>query len=316
MICLKGWLLILASSCAFAAERVVIHEIHFDPKDKRPLEFVELFNAGDAPAKLDGWKLDKFIFPAGTTLDAGAYIIVAQDAAALEKEFAVKALGPFLGKLSNEGEKIVLADSKGRTVESIKYGVGFPWPTASAGIGSSLERIHPLADASRPGHWRASGFGDAPPAAQTGVFVPPGSSGWKWRKGDSEPGAWTALEYKEDAAWSPGKAGLGYGDDDDATVLGDMQGRYGCAFFRQLLGVNHAHRGFSNSCLLPPKRCLGRPYCRTWAATLSHGSPRGHVVRRACVGRRCQRPSTRHTKRRARVHTRYAGPAVVACRRT
>ncbi len=237
MICLKGWLLTLTGSCALAGERVVINEIHFDPKDKRPLEFVELFNAGDAPARLDGWKLDKFVFPAGTTLDAGGYLVVAQDAIALEKEFAVKALGPFPGKLSNEGEKLVLADSSGKAVESIKYGVGFPWPTASAGMGSSLERIHPLADASRPGHWRASGFGDAPPAAKTGVFVPPGSSGWKWRKGDSEPGAWTAREYNEDAAWNSGKAGFGYGDDDDATVLGDMQGHYSCAFFRHRFSV-------------------------------------------------------------------------------
>ena len=29
-----------------------------------------------------------------------------------------------------------------------------------------------------------------------------------------------------------GKAGFGYGDDDDATVIPDMQGRYACVFFR------------------------------------------------------------------------------------
>ena len=152
VISMKGLVFFLAGTCAFAAERVVINEVHFDPKDKRPLEFIELLNAGDAPAKLDGWKLDKFVFPAGTTLAAGAFVVVAQDAAALEKEFGVKALGPFAGKLSNEGEKLTLADAGGRVVESVKYSAGFPWPTASAGMGSSLERIHPLADASRPGH--------------------------------------------------------------------------------------------------------------------------------------------------------------------
>ena len=236
VISMKGLVFFLAGTCAFAAERVVINEVHFDPKDKRPLEFIELLNAGDAPAKLDGWKLDKFVFPAGTTLAAGAFVVVAQDAAALEKEFGVKALGPFAGKLSNEGEKLTLSDAAGRVVESVKYSAGFPWPTASAGMGSSLERIHPLADASRPGHWRASGFADVP-TAKAGVFIPPGSSGWKWRKGTGEPGAWTTREYKEDGAWATGKAGFGYGDDDDATVIPDMLGKYPSAYFRHRFTV-------------------------------------------------------------------------------
>jgi hypothetical protein len=223
-------------SCAMAAERVVINEIHYDPKDKRPLEFVELFNAGDAPAKLDGWKLDKFVFPPGTVVPPGGYVVVAQDAAELEREFGVKAVGPFLGKLSNEGEKLMLVDAAGKLVERVDFGSGFPWPSASAGLGSSIERIHPLADAARPGHWRASGFPDPKPTGG-GVFVPPGSAGWKWRRGDAEPGDWTKREYKEDGAWSAGKAGFGYGDGDDATVLGDMQGRYASAFFRHRFTV-------------------------------------------------------------------------------
>ena len=154
----KGFLFFLVGSCALAADRVVINEIHFNPKDKRPLEFVELFNTGDAPAKLDGWKLDKFVFPAGTIVLAGGYLVVAQDPVALEKEFAVKSIGPLVGKLSNEGEKLTLFDAAGKTVESVAFGAGFPWPSASAGLGSSLERISPLADVSRPGHWRASPF--------------------------------------------------------------------------------------------------------------------------------------------------------------
>ena len=209
----------------------MINEIHYDPKDKRPLEFVELYNVGDSPAQLDGWKLDKFVFPTGTTLAAGAFLVVAQDAAALEKEFGVKALGPFIGKLSNEGEKLTLTNATEKAVETVSFRAGFPWPSASAGLGSSLERIHPLADAAKPGHWRASGFPDAAPIVE-GVFVPPGSAGWKWRKGDSNPGDWTKREYKEDGAWTAGKAGFGYGDDDDATVLSDMAGRYGSALFR------------------------------------------------------------------------------------
>ena len=236
MIFLRAAAIVFPGLCAFAAERVVINEIHYDPKDKRPLEFVELHNAGDAPAKLDGWRLDKFVFSAGTVIAPGGFLVVAQDTAALEKEFGVKAVGPFVGKLSNEGEKLTLANASGQVVEAVDFGAGFPWPSASAGLGSSLERIHPLADAARPGHWRASGFADAQ-ASPAGVFIPAGSTGWKWMRGDSEPGAWTAREFKEDGSWSGGKAGFGYGDDDDATIIPDMQGRYSSAFFRHRFSV-------------------------------------------------------------------------------
>src|SRR5262245_14628980 len=58
--------------------RVVINEIHFDPADKRPLEFVELHNPGSADIQLDGWTLQKFAFPPNTTLPAGRFVVVAQ----------------------------------------------------------------------------------------------------------------------------------------------------------------------------------------------------------------------------------------------
>ena len=54
-----------------AAPRVVINEIHFDPADKRPLEFVELHNATAAAVKLSGWTLEKFSFPANTVITPG-----------------------------------------------------------------------------------------------------------------------------------------------------------------------------------------------------------------------------------------------------
>lgn len=221
--------LLLITTGALAAERVVINEIHFHPADKKPLEFVELFNVGDQPAKLTGWALDKYRFPAGTEIAPGGHLVIAQDPAALEKEHGVKALGPLGGKLSNEGEKITLKNAAGAVVEQFKYGVGFPWPAASAGEGSSMERTHPLLPATNPGAWRASGF----PAGQPGkaaAIIPPGSAGWRWRKGTSEasqpPDAWRAAAFQEGADWQNGKAGFGYADGDDATVLEDMAGRY------------------------------------------------------------------------------------------
>src|SRR5678815_4986945 len=86
-----------------------------------------------------------------------------------------------------------------------------------------------------PGHWRASGFGDAPAGKNT-VYIPAGSKHWHWRKGTSEAsperGAWRASDFQEDGTWQAGAAGFGYGDGDDATVISDMQGRYTSLYLR------------------------------------------------------------------------------------
>jgi hypothetical protein len=126
---------------AVADGQVVINEIHFAPPDKKPLEFVELFNAGAQPVPLAGWRLDKFAFPAGATLPAGGYLVVAPEPDAVARAFGVQPLGPFPGRLSNEGEKLTLRDARGRVIDAVTYGVGFPWPTATAGGGASLQRV-------------------------------------------------------------------------------------------------------------------------------------------------------------------------------
>ncbi len=66
--------------------------------------------------------------------------------------------------------------------------------------------------------------------------------GWKYFKGAAEPSpeagtgaptlAWTAPEF-DDAAWLDGATGIGYGDNDDATVLTDMQGAYVAVYARR-----------------------------------------------------------------------------------
>src|SRR6185436_9656757 len=139
-----GFTALLATRLAAAAPLpVVINEINFAPAKKRPLEYIELHNAGKVSADIAGWRIDKFTFPAETTIPAGGYLVVAEDPVELKKAFGTVALGPLPGRLGNDGEKLTLRDARGKVVDEVRYGVGFPWPTASLGSGSSLERIHP-----------------------------------------------------------------------------------------------------------------------------------------------------------------------------
>ena len=143
---------------ASAQPRVVINEIHFDPAEKKPLEFIELHNAGTVEAHLQGWSLGKFRFGPTNSLAPGGFVVVAADPTAFQKAYGFAPLGPLPGKLKNGGERVVLRDASGRAVDEVRYGAGFPWPSATVGAGSSLERAHPALPTIYASSWRASGF--------------------------------------------------------------------------------------------------------------------------------------------------------------
>ncbi|MGI9243527.1 MAG: lamin tail domain-containing protein, partial [Verrucomicrobiales bacterium] len=92
-------------------DTVIINEIHYDPDGIEPEEFVELHNPSDSPIDLSGWAIEggiDFSFPGGTTIGVGGYLVVAADPATIEANFNAMALGPFEGKLGNDGERIEL----------------------------------------------------------------------------------------------------------------------------------------------------------------------------------------------------------------
>ena len=59
---------------------------------------------------------------------------------------------------------------------------------------------------------------------------------WHYLAGSHPPPAWTSTDF-EPKGWKAGPAGFGYGDDDDATVLGDMQGTYKVIYIRRSFDV-------------------------------------------------------------------------------
>jgi hypothetical protein len=159
--------LFLTGLLAFAQisdAQIVINEIYYNPPAKTTrTEFVELYNAGSTAVDLSGWSLSggiSYIFPATAAMPAGAYWVVAQDPAAARQYFEVNAFGPFSGSLNNEGDTVRLLDNLGNVLNEVTFGVGFPWPCAAAGDGSSMELINPTLDNRVGANWRASGWPD------------------------------------------------------------------------------------------------------------------------------------------------------------
>ena len=217
---------------------IVIHEIHYEPEDKtRRLEFIELFNAGADSIDLSDWFFSNgvdFVFPQGASLDASSCLVVAQDPDSLAAGLGFEgALGPWEGRLSNDGERIVLRDASGTIRDQVNYGVAFPWPTLSAGDGSSMELLHTSLDNNLGGSWRASGMLSNLPAERV-YFLEREQSGWRYRKGLSEPPAtWREPDFEVDDSWLEGQTSIGFGDDDDNTVLDDMRGNYTTFYMRR-----------------------------------------------------------------------------------
>ena len=145
---------------AFGAT-VVLNEINYHPpSDLEDEEFVELWNYGATTVDLSGWAFTRgisFTFSAGTTLGPNAYIVVAKNPATLTPLApGARIVGPWIGNLSNSGERVRLADNGGVTVDEVRYHGGPPWPTTADGRGSSLERICPSAPTDDPANWTAA----------------------------------------------------------------------------------------------------------------------------------------------------------------
>jgi len=164
---------------------IVINELHVDPDVKTELvEFVELHNPGTVAVDLSGWRLDTgvfYTFPEGTRLSPGDFLIVTQSPEQAKAKwstlrlpaYAPRVLGPFGGKLDNEGETVVLRNADGEIVDEVTYQLGFPWPTVgypltTAGTGASLQLVNPAFDNDLGGSWRSAL--PTPAAANSGIL--------------------------------------------------------------------------------------------------------------------------------------------------
>ncbi len=230
-VCLTGMVLV---SPGFSV--IVINEIHYNPDVKtEQVEFIELCNTGVSDVSFSGWQLTggiDYVFPAGTTIAAGGYLVVAQNPSVLQSKYGITALGPWGGRLDNSGEEVSLKNAFGDTEDKVEYRLGFPWPTVGDAPGCSIELMNPAFDNNLGGNWRSSSS-TTPPSTNLIEWIF-SHSVWSYRKGTSEPPTnWMETGFSMDGSWLSGQASIGYGDDDDATVLTDMRNNYSTIYLRQ-----------------------------------------------------------------------------------
>ncbi len=157
---------------------IVINEVQYNPSNGDDLiEFIELRNATDSPQSVGAWRIRDAVdiqIPEGVVIDAGeVLVLVPFDPADISRRAAfqanyqigndVRLVGPWIGKLSNGGDRIDLMmplDDHGVTVyalaDQVRYDDKAPWPLGVDGLGKSLNRSDPASFGNDPLSWVAA----------------------------------------------------------------------------------------------------------------------------------------------------------------
>ena len=153
------------------------------PSNAGDYEFIELQNIGTTPLDLGGVRFTNgldYTFPAGTTLAAGAFIVVAKDRSAFLSRYpgaaGVLAPGAFTGALDNTGETLALTLPSPWYVHILRFRFEPAWQAAASGGGYSLVVPVPATTAAgdwkEPTTWRQSAaVNGSPGAADAGTPV-------------------------------------------------------------------------------------------------------------------------------------------------
>ena len=229
----------------------VISEINYHPPvGQEALEFIELANDSLTPQDLSGYRFVdgiSFEFPEGTILEGGGFLVLCADAAAVSAHYGIEnVIGNYEGRLDGGGERLTILNHADREMLSVRYDDQGKWPVGADGTGHTLVLKSVYKDPSEPEHWVQSpeiggspgqaNFPDArEPEYEVMLFVDVGDE-WLFKKGteafSTPPMAWIEEGF-DDASWTPGPSGFGYGDDDDTTIFDDMRGGYSSVAVRK-----------------------------------------------------------------------------------
>jgi hypothetical protein len=160
-------------------DNLVINEIHYHPTapvtvDGDVFEFIELYNKGTSPLRLDNVYFSRgftYHFPPGTTLAAGAYFVLSPNAQQFKARYGFDSNGVMRGNLANSGEALELRDAVGNVIDFVDYLDVAPWPLTPDGAGPSLALINPELDNTVAANWAPSTVNHGTPGQPNGLTV-------------------------------------------------------------------------------------------------------------------------------------------------
>ena len=210
---------------------VVFNEVMYNPLggEDSGTEWIELYNQLAIDMDISEWVLDggvKFTFPDKTIVPGRGHIVIAADPAALEGVAGSAVLGPFEGRLSNAGERLVLYNNDDRRMNVVDYGDNGDWPVGPDGGGVSLSKGNQLGGSHLSENWTISESVGGTPGIDN--FVEPGTFVFRDLIGLEAPVSaivpddgslgldWVDPAF-DDSGWLKGTTGVGHESSRAAT---------------------------------------------------------------------------------------------------
>ncbi len=197
--------------CGARAEQVLISKIMYHPPGDLP-EYVEIYNNTANAVDIADWRLKggiEFKFPAFSPADASSawmkpferIVLASADARTVRAAYKispnVRVLGPWIGRLHKQGDRLKLLDKNGLTMSTVKYLDRAPWPAAANGGGHALVLKNPDRRTDDWRNWTVSSKPGGAPGTESGSAneVPVGSPELVTQSGET-----VIVDY--DAQWS------------------------------------------------------------------------------------------------------------------
>lgn len=233
----------LALVISARAEQALLSKIMYHPPGELP-EYVEIFNNTANAVDIADWRLKggiEYKFPAFAPADPLAawmkpferIVISMADAKSTRDAYKIPAnvrvLGPWIGRLNKQGDRLRLLDKNGLVMSTVKYLDRAPWPAAANGGGHALVLKNPDREVDDWRNWTVSTKPGGGPGTESGAAneVPVGNPEMITQSGESivvdYDAAWsittgvdmTTTKWKEltfpDRTWSRGPGLVGFG---------------------------------------------------------------------------------------------------------
>ncbi len=156
--------------------KITISEINYHSSSTSDAgDWIELHNYGTVDLDISNWKIrDKndyhtFNFPLNTVLEAGEYLVVAEDLTKFQTYFpqVSNVTGPLGFGFDNGGDEVRLFDYRETDILEAIFDDQYPWEINPDGLGYTLELSDPLVNLNSAGNWFSGCVGGSPGRAYT-----------------------------------------------------------------------------------------------------------------------------------------------------